>query len=92
MLLDFFLNFEPWIVSPGTHLMKNHESQSRINESQFKTQWVLTILKDARTLMKPDNIHLMSDPESRGVSRDFVSENVSTQGKTELTVSWGTWH
>ena len=42
--------------------------------------------------MKPDNIHLMSDPESRGVSRDFVSENVSTQGKTELTVSWGTWH
>ena len=35
------------IVSPGTHLMKNHESQ-------FKTQWVLTLLH-ARTLMKLDN-------------------------------------
>ena len=42
-------------VSPGTRLMKNHESQSRINESQVKTQRVLTTLKDARTVMKPDN-------------------------------------
>ena len=74
-------------MSPGTHLMKTHESQSRINEFQFKIQSVLTILKDARTLMKPDNIHLMSDPESPDVSQDFVSENISTQGKTELTVS-----
>ena len=24
------------MVSPGTHLVKNHESQSRTNESQFK--------------------------------------------------------
>ena len=24
------------IVSPGTHLVKNHESQSRTNESPFK--------------------------------------------------------
>ena len=24
------------MVSPGTHLAKNHESQSRTNESQFK--------------------------------------------------------
>ena len=24
------------MVSPGTHLVKNHESLSRINESQFK--------------------------------------------------------
>ena len=40
--------------------------------------------------MKPDNIHLMSDPESPDVSRDCVSENVSTQGKTKLTVSRGT--
>ena len=30
------------VVSPGTHLVKNHESQSRTNESQFKKQRVLT--------------------------------------------------
>ena len=28
------------MVSPGTHLVKNHESQSRKTESQFKNQWV----------------------------------------------------
>ena len=42
--------------------------------------------------MKPDNIHLMSDPESPDVSRDFVSENIRTQGKTKLTVSRGNLH
>ena len=35
-------------------------------------------------LMKPNNVHLMSDPESPDVSRDFVSEKISTQGKTKL--------
>ena len=29
------------MVSHGTHLVKNHESQARTNESQFKKQWVL---------------------------------------------------
>ena len=29
------------MVSPGTHLVKNHESQSRTNESQFKKQRIL---------------------------------------------------
>ena len=28
------------VVSPGTHLVKSHESQSRTIESQFKRQWV----------------------------------------------------
>ena len=28
------------MVSPGTHLVKNHESQSRTNEPQFKKKWV----------------------------------------------------
>ena len=28
------------MVSPGTHLGKNHESQSRITETQFTKQWV----------------------------------------------------
>ena len=28
------------MVRPGTRLVKNHESQSRIIESQFKKQWV----------------------------------------------------
>ena len=27
-------------VSPETHLVKNRESQSRTNESQFEKQWV----------------------------------------------------
>ena len=26
------------MVSPGTHLVKNHESQSRTNEFQLKTK------------------------------------------------------
>ena len=30
---DFVMNN---MVSPGTHLVKNHESQSRTNESQLK--------------------------------------------------------
>ena len=36
------------MVSPGTHLVKNHESQSRTNKSQFKKEskienaWALT--------------------------------------------------
>ena len=35
--------------------MKNYESQSRINEFQFKKQRVLNpVLKDDTTLMKPD--------------------------------------
>ena len=42
--------------------------------------------------MKPDNIHLMSDPESPDVSRDFVSENIRTQGETKLAVSRGKLH
>ena len=29
------------MVSHGTHLVKNHKSQARTNESQFKKQWVL---------------------------------------------------
>ena len=29
-----------------THILKNHQSESTINESQFKTQRVLTILKE----------------------------------------------
>ena len=29
------------MLSPGTHLVKNHESQSRTMESQFKKQRVL---------------------------------------------------
>ena len=29
------------MLSPGTHLVKNHESQSRTIESQFKKQRVL---------------------------------------------------
>ena len=28
------------IVSPGTHLVKNCESQSRTIESEFKKQWL----------------------------------------------------
>ena len=29
------------MLSPGTHLVKNHGSQCRTNESQFKKQWIL---------------------------------------------------
>ena len=28
------------MVSPGTHLVKNQESQSRTNDSQFKKRWI----------------------------------------------------
>ena len=28
------------VVSPGTHLVKNCESQSRTIESEFKKQWI----------------------------------------------------
>ena len=31
------------LVSPGTHLLKNHESHSRTNESQLKKKEVLRI-------------------------------------------------
>ena len=31
------------MVSPGTHLVKNHESQSRIIESQFKIKKIASL-------------------------------------------------
>ena len=34
------------MVSPGTHLVKNHGSQCRTNKSQFKKQWILRDLSE----------------------------------------------
>ena len=38
---DAVILLEIVMLSPGTHLVKNHESQSRTIESQFKKQRVL---------------------------------------------------
>ena len=43
------------MVSPGTHLVKNHESQSRTNESQFKNQWVPGSLCNHTVNLKTDS-------------------------------------
>ena len=40
------------MVSPGTHLVKNHEFQSRTNESQLKRS--SPKLKNAWAFMEPD--------------------------------------
>ena len=34
------------MVSPGTHLVKNHGSQCRTNKYQFKKQWILRDLSE----------------------------------------------
>ena len=50
------------IVSPGTYLMKNHESQSRINGFQFKKKqqqrWVLTAYSYIKRCHNPHKTRL----------------------------------
>ena len=38
------------MVSPGTHLVKNHESLFITNESQFKKKQTVNLETDAKTL------------------------------------------
>ena len=45
------------MVSPGTHLVKNHESQSRTIESQFKNQQVEDRLQNSLLQFTGINIY-----------------------------------
>ena len=73
------------MVSPGTHLVKNHESQSRTNESQFKKQRILHSLFSKKDAFQNTSFSCLKCSSSEKklthhVSKDFSSFNQQGNG------------